>query len=373
MSNLDSVVRHSLSELAALGRLRQLPQEFRDSHRDFSGNDYMGLGERFLHGHPEIGGRMTSSASRLLAASQDSYTRLEAALGRLYSRNALIFNSGYHANTGVVSALGQLPSVLIVADRLVHASIIDGIRLSGAPFVRFRHNDINHLHDILEKKSKDYSNVFVVTEGIFSMDGDVAPLKELVSLKNEFGFSLYLDEAHSFGVLGDRGLGLAEAAGLIRDVDIIIGTFGKAAASYGAFAAVSEDVKTFLLNSSRSFIFSTSLPEANILWTLYMVRELLGMDSARCHLKEISDYFRKGLEEITNAPNISVSQIIPLIVGDARKAVALSERLREKGFRALAIRKPTVPEGTERIRFSLGTHHTFEDIDNLLEAIRKSI
>lgn len=372
MSFLEGIA-DVLGTLESEGRLRKLPENFCDYHKDFSGNDYMGLGYASTLSGETSSGKMTSSASRLLASSQNEYSRLESLLGNLYGRESLLFNSGYHANTGIVQALGSLPSTLIIADKLVHASIIDGIRLSGADFVRFRHNDMSHLRNILNKKRNDYRRVMVVAEGIYSMDGDKAPVAELVDIRREYDTLLYIDEAHSFGVSGKKGLGVSEESGILEEVDVIVGTFGKATASYGAFAAVSPEIKSYLINTARSFIFSTSLPESVISWTIKMVERLQTMQTEREHLARLSDYFRKGIERITGEENLSRSQIIPLMVGDPVKAVEISERLRREGYRALAIRRPTVPAGTERIRFSIGAHHTEEDIDSLLSTLERLV
>lgn len=366
-------IRSVLDALVEESCMRTIPREFGDAHRDFSSNDYMGLrnGSRL---ESAFGSEdMSSSASRLLSASQNPYSALERYLGDAYGRDALLFNSGYHANTGIISAIGSLPSTLIVADRLVHASIIDGICLSRADFVRFRHNDMDNLRSILGKKRDSYSNILIITESLFSMDGDRAPLRDLVDIKNEYGAMLYVDEAHSFGVAGRRGLGVAEENDLISGIEIIAGTFGKACGSIGAFAAVDTDVKKFLVNKSRSLIFSTSLPPANVRWTLYNCRRLSEMREQREYLASLSGYFRRRLNEMGVDTAGSSSQIIPLITGNAAKALRISQSLSESGVRALAIRKPTVPAGKERIRFSLGAHHTREDVDFLLDILEKTL
>lgn len=364
--SLNEYCRRRLEELREEGRLRTVPTRGAARY-DLSGNDYLGLAAASDAVSPQA--RMTSSASRLLAADQDEYTLLEADLSRLYGRPALLFNSGYHANTGCVSALAD-KETLLVADKLVHASIIDGLLLGGTDFQRFRHNDMKNLRRILERNAG--RRIVVITESVFSMDGDAAPLRELVALKREFpGVALYVDEAHAFGVFGRRGLGLCEELGLINDIDIIIGTFGKAGASMGAFAIAAQEVHDFLLNTARSFIFSTALPPAQAAWSRRMLGRITAAEAERENLKRISRRFRGGIEEITGRPIGSVSQIVPLMIGDAERAVAFSRRLEERGVRALAIRRPTVPVGTERIRFSLSAAMTDEDVDKVLEAVRE--
>jgi 8-amino-7-oxononanoate synthase len=364
-----------LQTLEAEGRLRTIPADF-GNILDFSSNDYMGLStcrQQFIPAYvkrlPELA--MSASASRLLATNQTEFKALENRLEMLYGKPALLFNSGYHANVGCISAIA-IPRTLIVADKLSHASMIDGIKLSGADFRRFRHNDVDDLRRILKQHGGSYSRVWIITEAVFSMDGDEAPLVDLLSLKNEFdNIMFYVDEAHSFGTRGPKGLGIAAEKGLLNKVDILIGTFGKAAASAGAFAIASPIMKSYLINSARSFIFSTALPPATIAWTSMMIDALAGMDKQRIHLQHISRRLSDGIEAVTGRPTGSNSQIIPLHVGDANETVQLSLKLRKAGILALPIRRPTVPAGTERIRFSLSAVHTDDNIDLLLNTLSK--
>lgn len=364
-----------LDSLREESRLRTLPNEFDNEKIDFSSNDYLGLSvrydlvERFFE---QIDGlKMTSSASRLLASSQSEYAELEELLSRAYLKDVLLYNSGYHANVGTVSALASVDT-LIIADKLVHASIIDGIVLSKAPFKRFRHNDINQLHDIIKENINKYKQLLVITESIFSMDGDETPLEELIEIKKEYPeLLIYIDEAHALGVRGKRGLGILEEKNIIDYVDVVIGTFGKACCSMGAFVATSPTIKQYLINSSRSFIFSTALPPINVAWTLFILQQIMTMNGEREYLGSISRRFRDGLEKITGKKNISTTQIVPLIIGDSKQAVEWSQKLRDSGYVALPIRKPTVPEGTERIRFSLSSSMKIEEIDNLLIKIKE--
>ena len=243
--------RGILEGLSKECRLRSIPLAGTDADQekgrsrlvDLCSNDYLGLAAResefreaFMHSCPDAA--FTSSASRLLSSAQRYHLMLEKALEHLYGKRALLFNSGYHANTGCISALA-IPSTLFICDKLVHASIIDGLRIGNADFLRFPHNDLGKLRIMLEKNAGKYARIVVVTESIFSMDGDLAPLRGLTMLKEEFpNMILYVDEAHAFGVRGERGMGMAEELGLTDKIDIIIGTFGKAAASSGAFTLV---------------------------------------------------------------------------------------------------------------------------------------
>ncbi|MEZ3550180.1 MAG: aminotransferase class I/II-fold pyridoxal phosphate-dependent enzyme [Muribaculaceae bacterium] len=348
-----------LQTLKSENRLRTIPEEPATDMLDLSSNDYLSLGASFREFTKEFTDRFpdaafSSSASRLLSTRQNYHLRLEDMLQRLYGRPALLFNSGYHANVGCIGAL-SLPSTLFVCDKLIHASVIDGLRINGAEFKRFPHNDATKLENIVEKESEKYERIVVVAESIYSMDGDEAPIDKLVELKRRFSnVILYVDEAHAFGVRGEKGLGVAEEIGLTEDIDIIVGTFGKAAASAGAFAVASPEMKSLLINLSRPFIFSTALPPANIAWTILMLEKILDMGDARKHLAEISRTFTERINKIAREESPSTSQIIPFMTGDAAKALKIASRLRESGIIALPIRRPTVPPGGERIRFSLG-------------------
>lgn len=342
---------------------------------DLSSNDYLGLAQmpsmvkRFLQNNSGHTTSMTSSASRLLAINQQSYINLEQFLGNLYGRSALLFNSGYHANSGIIPALCT-KQTLILCDKLVHASIIDGIILSRAKFVRYRHNDIDQLYNLVKSHREHYSDILIITESIFSMDGDICDLPKLVEIKKECPeVRLYVDEAHGFGVFGSRGLGLCEYYNIINDIDIIIGTLGKAGASIGAFAITNAETKEYLINSARSFIFSTMLPPINCEWSQFMVRQIIDMAKEREHLKNISKQLNDFILSAGYASH-SQSQIIPLIVGNAHTAVNISTHLLNMGYIALPIRTPTVPAGTERIRFSLNAGISSTVIMELINALK---
>lgn len=367
-----------LQQIEQQGNLRKIPSEPAEGLIDLSSNDYMSIAsnrsffEEFYNQCDKNDIYMSSSASRLLSQKQKDYDALECLLKDLYKKEILLFNSGYHANTGTISAIAA-GNTLIVADKLVHASIIDGITLSRRDFLRFRHNDITHLRTILSKKASEYDRIIVVVESIYSMDGDICDLNNLVALKEEYpNVILYVDEAHGFGVRGKYGLGIAEESGLISQIDIIIGTFGKAAASTGAFTATSATLKKFLTNKARSFIFSTALPPVSCLWTKFVVEKLTGMDKERKQLLDTSEYLNEKFSAY-NGNIRSHSQIVPLITGSSNKAVALSKELLKRGYIALPIRKPTVPEGTERIRFSLNAKFRKEQAERLYAEIKDII
>ncbi|MFW6170312.1 MAG: aminotransferase class I/II-fold pyridoxal phosphate-dependent enzyme [Planctomycetota bacterium] len=340
-------------------------------YMNLASNDYLGLGcDVALHRafarslaaeDPLERIAFTASASRLLGGEHPAFETLERLLGEVYGhgRRALLFGSGYHANIGILPALVGRED-LILSDRLVHASLVDGIRLCRAQSVRYRHNDMAHLSDLLAAKAHRARRVFIVTESLFSMDGDLVELRALVDLKRQYGAVLYLDEAHAVGVRGPRGLGLAAEQGLIDDVDILLGTFGKALASAGAYAIVAPPVREHLVNTARSLIFTTALPPVMIRWAIFALRNALEADERRARLGECARVFRQAL----GGDGVG-THIVPVVVGEDVVAGKLSLRLRERGYWVPPIRPPTVPEGTARLRFSLGADMNLEALGEL--------
>lgn len=346
-----------LKELEGTGNLRKIqPTDSPQKLVDLSSNDYLGIAadSDFIHSffdslrHSDF--IPTSSASRLLASRQSEYTSLEQALSIEYNRSALLFNSGYHANTGIIRSLAD-KHTLFLADKLVHASIIDGLcmaTVAGATFMRFRHNDFSHLRSLMERYGESFRRVVIIAESVYSMDGDTTDLDKLIGVRDIHpNAMIYLDEAHSVGVVGNRGLGLARSHKSYDKIDIVVGTFGKALASFGAFAVTSPAIHDYLINTCRSLIFSTALPPVTIRWSLATFRYSLGADNSRARLRELGEQLAQILG------NDSPSHIQPLIIGDAQRAVALSAKLLKDGYRVMPIRTPTVPAGTERLRFSL--------------------
>ncbi|MBJ2183658.1 MAG: 8-amino-7-oxononanoate synthase [Muribaculaceae bacterium] len=358
-------IEATLSRLEAEGNTRRLPHDCSGSAvLDLSGNDYLGIAGRedlrrsFMDEAADRGYAMTAAASRLLASHQSEFEAFERTLADAYGRPALLFNSGYHANTGMISALSSDKRTLIVADRLVHASIIDGVRLGGAPMERFRHNDYNHLRRILEKKGREYPSVLIIAESIYSMDGDRADIDALVDAKRSLpGAMLYIDEAHAVGACGPHGLGLVEAAGRGADVDIVVGTLGKALAGTGAYGIMSERCKQFMVNKARSLIFSTAMPPICAAWNRFVFGHMMQMDAERAHLAALSRELYSILR-LSSEP----SHIAPFIAGNPRRAVELSRHLERHGFHVLPIRTPTVPPGTDRLRFSISAAMTAESL-----------
>ena len=382
--NAIEYMQQELQTLKEHSNLRRLPQMTHDGRTvladgrrmlNLSSNDYLGLAadrklrEEFLQTLTPDTFQPTSSSSRLLTGNFGVYEELEKELATLFGTEvALVFNSGYHANTGILPAVSDAQT-LILADKLVHASIIDGIRLSAARCIRYRHNDLAQLERLLEQHHAAYRQLIIVTESIFSMDGDQADLTTLVHLKKRYpNVLLYVDEAHAFGVRGTHGLGCAEESGCIRDIDFLVGTFGKAAASAGAYIACCRTIREYLVNRMRTFIFTTALPPTSIAWTLFIVRKLAGMQDRRKHLASISRMLREALQaKGYDCP--SVSHIVPLVVGTSADTVLRAEMLQRHGFYALPVRPPTVPEGTSRIRFSLTADIEEREIEEIIKYI----
>ena len=342
---------------------------------NMSSNDYLGLAsnenlrQSFLQQYGDDFPSFTSSSSRLLTGNFPIYTDLEQLIAQRFQReSALLFNSGYHANLGILPALTTTKS-LILADKLVHASIIDGIRLSQCEFFRYRHNDYEHLKNLLEKNAGKFDRTFIVTESIFSMDGDVADLNYLVQLKKQFPNTyLYVDEAHAIGVYGKDGLGIAERTNVIADIDLLVGTFGKALASMGAYVVCDQILKECLINQMRPLIFSTALPPFNVAWTHFIFERLPQFSKERTHLEQLSAFLRQEVEQRTQ---IMPSQtcIVPYILGENEATLAKAKDLQEQSYYCLPIRPPTVPKGTSRIRLSLTADMTMDEVKQFVACL----
>lgn len=382
--NIKETFSEELEKLKVSGNFRSLPEIAHEGRYifsrgrkmlDFSSNDYLGIAAegklwKEFSDSTDIRRELpSSSSSRLLTGNFPEFRALEARLAGLFGKEAaLVFNSGYHANTGILPALCDGNS-LILADKLVHASIIDGIRLSGAKYVRYRHNDYVQLQRLVEDNAAGFRKIFIVTESIFSMDGDEADLARLVDLKHRYGnIMLYVDEAHAFGTRGDNGCGCAEELGVTDDIDLLVGTFGKAAASAGAYVVCDGLIREYLTNRMRTLIFSTALPPLNIKWTDFVISRLPGMKNERKRLREISGYFRKRLAA-KGFSSPSTSHIIPIITGDSQAAVLKADALQEAGFYVLPVRPPTVPSGSSRLRLSLTANMGEKEIDTLSELL----
>jgi 8-amino-7-oxononanoate synthase len=336
-------------------------------------NNYLGLAD-----HPALAAASiaaiqkygtSSGASRLVSGTMQLHEQLEQAVADFKgSEAALIFNSGFAANTGIIPALVGRGDV-VFSDRLNHASIVDGILLSGARLVRYPHNDFSALTTLMEKHVK--GRCLIVSDGVFSMDGDLAPLAELAALKRKHNSLLMVDDAHGCGVLGERGMGSAELLGVGKEIDIQMGTFGKALGSFGAYAAVSAEMRDLLINRARSFIFSTSLPPSVLAASLAAV-ELVQTpegDGLREQLRSNTAFFRNSLTEAGFTIPDGTTQIVPIVIGSAVTTMQFSEALLSQGVFAQGIRPPTVPAGTSRLRFTLMATHTKTDLEYAVKSI----
>lgn len=334
---------------------------------DFSSNDYLALS-----GHPRVIAASRrcleeqgagSGAARLMSGDLALHHQLEEEIARFKGREAaLLFGSGYMANTGVIPALMGRHDV-IFSDRLNHASLVDGCQLSGASVVRFRHNDMDHLAAQLAAR-RGSGQALIVVESLYSMDGDRAPLPELVRLKEQYNCLLLVDEAHATGIFGASGAGLVEEAGVVAQVDLVMGTFGKALGSYGAYVAGHRVWIDYLLNRARSFIYSTSLPPAVIGASLGALAVLRDQPDLGRQLLARAAFFKKALAD-QGLAMASDSQIMPLMIGSSEAALDLAAQLGDAGFFVTAVRPPTVPENTARLRFSVTLHHCEADLTRL--------
>ena len=337
-------------------------------------NNYLGLAD-----HPALSRAATaaterygtsSGASRLVSGTMELHQQLEAGVAGFKQTGAgLAFNSGYCANTGIIAALAGRGDV-IFSDRLNHASIVDGALLSGARLVRYPHCDHGALERLLAKH-RGTGRCLIVSDGVFSMDGDIAPLRELVSLKKAHDALLMVDDAHGSGVLGSNGRGCAELLAVMGDVDIHMGTFGKALGSFGAYAAISAELRELLVNRARSFIFSTSLPPAVLaasLAALELVRSPEGRE-LRERLSANTSLFKRLLNDAGFSTGNATTQIVPIMCGDAEVTMRFSEQLLENGIFVQGIRPPTVPAGACRLRCTVMATHTQEELTWAAERI----
>ena len=377
----------TLCALAREGNLRILPEVRHDGiwieqdgrrMLNMSSNDYLGLAsdatlqDEFWQSLPERDRLLSASSSRLLTGNFDVHQELETLLAERFGReSALTFSSGYHLNTGILPAVADVHT-LILADKLVHASLIDGIRLSSATCIRYRHQDYRQLQSLLEKHRTNFERMIIVTESVFSMDGDVAPLAELVELKKAFpNVMLYVDEAHAIGVRGKRGLGIAEEQGCLADIDFLCGTFGKALASVGAYVVCSRLMHDYLVNRMRTLIFTTALPPLNVAWTKFVFSRLDGWEDRRIRLASMAEKVRGAVRQ-AGYPCPSESHIVPLVVGESEKTVLKAAEMQRKGFYVLPVRPPTVPAGTSRLRLSLTAALPEGEVERLGELIVNS-
>ena len=340
---------------------------------DFSSNDYLNLSrhpkviERARRALDEYGTGAT--ASRLVSGTIPLHEELESLISEHKGyESTLVFGSGYMANVGAIPSLVGRHD-LVIADKLVHASIIDAITLSRAKLIRFKHNCVSDLKKILEKQADFKGRVLVVTESVFSMDGDIAPLRKIADLTDQFGVMLMVDEAHATGVFGEHGAGLVAAMHLQGRVNVTMGTLSKAMGGYGGYVGGSKALRELLVHGARSFIYTTAPPPAQMGAALGAFEVLGAEPSLGARLLRNALFFRSILEASGLNTLRSQSQIIPILIGDNQRAVAISNTLRERGIIASAIRPPTVPEGTARLRLSVTLAHSMADLQRAAREI----
>lgn len=335
---------------------------------NFSSNDYLGFSK-----HPAIKKRSVeyvekfgagSTASRLICGSLPCFDPVEEKLAELKgTEKTLIFNSGFQTNISILPVLTDNKS-LILSDRLNHNSLIQGALLSNCKVIRYRHNDHGHLKELLtQNRDKNFSRILIVTESVFSMDGDQSDIESLARLAKEFNAFLVIDEAHATGVLGPHGMGLTCG----KKVDLVIGTFGKACGAFGAYVACSSEIREYLINCCSGFVYSTALPPSTVGAIDAAIELIPKMESERRKLLQKAQFLRTSLNNLGWDTGKSSTQIIPVIVGDEQKTMELSAFLEENGILAVPIRPPSVKKGSSRIRIALTATHTWNHIENLVK------
>ena len=342
---------------------------------DFCSNDYLSFArsekikQRVKQYANEIAHLSGATGSRSISGNTAYAEELEKFLASFHQAEAgLLFNSGYDANVGLFSCIAKKEDTLI-CDELIHASIIDGCRLSYANRFRFAHNDIE---DIEKKLQHAKGNVFVAVESVYSMDGDIAPLKEIVLLCKQYHANLIVDEAHATGVFGRQGRGLVNQLGLEEEVFARVHTFGKAVGCHGAIIVGSNVLKNYLINFARSFIFTTALPLHSLITIRSAYEQLMADDFDNTYLHQLISHFKKGIEKTGDVFLIeSISAVQSLVVPGNERARNVSKQLQAKGFDVRAILSPSVASGKERLRISLHLHNTVEQVDQLKEALNQ--
>ncbi|RAU21369.1 8-amino-7-oxononanoate synthase [Paramagnetospirillum kuznetsovii] len=388
MTLLNDTAARFLAGLDQTGRRRSLrPMEPMPSGRvrmggreliNFSSNDYLGLSrhpmlvERASRWAREFGAGC--GASQLVTGHLAALEIIEAKIARAKGTEAaLVFASGWQCNASALPALldkalwGVEPTVL--SDRLIHASLHAGLQLSDAHSLRYRHDDFDHLEQLLTTRADRPGPRVIVTESVFSMDGDATDVERLAAIARSWNAVVYLDEAHATGVLGETGFGLSHG----HDIDLAMGTFSKGLGSFGAYVACSAAVRDTLINRASGFIYATSLPPA-VLGAMDAALDLVpSMDGERAHLRRMASRLRATLQAEGLDTGPSSTQIVPVILGDERRALAVAKALEGRGILGIAIRPPTVPKGTSRIRFALSSVHSEADIDVLIQAVLDAV
>jgi 8-amino-7-oxononanoate synthase len=377
------IYKNFLSQLHNAGKYRKLP-EFRQGNNvnflDFSTNDYLSISK-----NPKFAQILASSAlangigatgSRLLSGNSSIHTSFEEQIALdKNTQAALLFNSGFQANISTLAALLDKKlhqhKPIVFFDRLNHASLYQAVFLSNAELVRYSHNSHSDLENKMQKFADDERNKFVITETIFGMDGDIAPVPEIVALCAQYNAFLYLDEAHATGLYGTNGYGLSTEYDLSPIPHLIMGTLSKALGSCGGYIACSYEIKEYLINKASGFIYSTALPSCVVEAAHAAWNEIRFLKCERETIKDLSSYARSQIKALGYDICNSNSNIIPIVIGDEQKCLDVQKELLAQKIIVSAIRPPTVPENTSRIRISLCAHHTKSDVDYLLSHLAK--
>ncbi len=380
MSKLD-YINEQIQELKDQGVYRVLPISYGActnvidlNHKqviNLSSNNYLGLAN-----HPEVKkaaieavekyGAGTGSV-RTIVGNQDILEELEVLLAKFKREEAVtVFQSGLNCNIGTIQAIVNKGD-LIVSDELNHASIIDGVRLSKADKAVFKHSDMVDLERVLKEKRSQYKNVLIITDGVFSMDGDLAKLPDIVRLAKKYDCLTYVDDAHGSGVLGESGRGTVDHYGLHGEVDFIIGTLSKAIGVIGGYVASSKNVKEWLLHRARPILFSTALPPAAVGAIIASVKLLMNSTEYTDKLWSNAKYFKEGLSKLGFNTGHSETPITPVMIGDEAKTMEFSKALLENGVFVSGIVFPTVPKGKGRLRCMISASHTIEDLEKAIK------
>ena len=385
--NYDQFFFNSLNELKIKGLDRYLktlikidPIKVKYKNRvllNFSSNDYLGLSQNNIIKRDTIKiikkYGIGSGSSRLVSGNFDFHEKIENDLAKKKkSEVAIIFSTGYLANYSILSTIFSSnifkKNPIVFSDRLNHQCIYEGCKNKKINFFRFRHNDMNHLEYLLKKNKFKQNPKFILSESVFSMDGDFADIAGLVNLKKKYNSFLFLDEAHATGIYGDNGFGLSTK--FSNDIDCVTGTFSKAFGSFGAYVSCSKNLKSFLINKCSSFIYSTSLP-FSLLASIYSgIKIIPKLKNERKKLIKNSYFLRKILKKDNFDIGNSQTNIIPIIIGDSKKTILISKKLEKKGFYVVPIRPPSVPPNSSRLRISISSCHSQNNIKKLFNSLK---
>ncbi len=385
--NYDQFFFNSLNELKTQGLDRYLktlikisPIKIKYKNRvllNFSSNDYLGLSQNNIIKRDtikiikEYG--IGSGSSRLVSGNFDFHEKIETELAKKKkSEAAIIFSTGYLANYSILSSIFSSnifkKTPIIFSDKLNHQCIYEGCKNKKINFLRFHHNDINHLEYLLKKNKLKRNPKFILSESVFSMDGDFANIESLVDLKKKYNSFLFLDEAHATGIYGDNGFGLS--TNFSKDIDCVTGTFSKAFGSFGAYISCSKNLKSFLINKCPSFIYSTALPFSLLASIYSSIKMIPKLKNERKKLIKNSFYLREVLKRENFNIGNSQTNIIPLIIGDPKKTISISKELESKGLYVAPIRPPSVPQNSSRLRISISSCHSQNNIKKLFNSLK---